>query len=138
MICPLVFIHAQTYQYKLDLNQSNEDKVKVELQCPAITTNTIQFHFPMTVPGTYAVLDYGRYIENLVAKDKDGKVLIVKKKGNNDFEIANANQLSTLSYWVNDSWDADTKKNKVFEPAGTNIQKDKNFVLNAGGWFGFF
>jgi predicted metalloprotease with PDZ domain len=92
----------------------------------------------MTVPGTYAVLDYGRYIENFTAIDKNNKPLPIKKSGNNSYIIQKANEIAKISYIVNDSWDAGTKKNKIFEPAGTNIQESRNFVLNAGGWFGYF
>ncbi|MCS7077616.1 MAG: hypothetical protein NZ455_12945 [Bacteroidia bacterium] len=126
------------YKYIINLSQVKEDKVKVELQCPTITQNQIWYHFPMTVPGTYATLDYGRYIQNFTALDKNNKPLPVKKRGNNSYFIQKADQLQTIHYLVNDTWDADTKKNKIFEPAGTNIQENRNFVLNAGGWFGYF
>lgn len=134
------YVQAQNnaYSYTLDLSQTKEDKVKVELQCPAISTSKITYHFPMTVPGTYAILDYGRYIENFTALDKNNKPLPVKKSGNNSYIIQKANQIAKITYVVNDSWDAGTKKNKIFEPAGTNIQENRNFVLNAGGWFGYF
>lgn len=133
-------IHAQNniYSYTVNLIQVKDDKVKVELLCPTISKSEIMYHFPMTVPGTYAILDYGRYVQDFKAMDKENKTLPVKKIGNNSYLIRKANQVHRITYFVNDSWDAKTKKNKIFEPAGTNIQADTNFVLNAGGWFGYF
>ena len=32
----------------------------------------------------------------------------------------------------------ENKEKIVFEPAGTNIEKDKNFVFNTHGFFGYF
>ncbi len=133
-----VYSQENSYIYSLNLTQTQEDKTKVELSCPTISKTQITYHFPMTVPGTYAVLDYGRYIESFTAIDKNNKPLPVKKSGNNSYIIEKANEIAKISYVVNDSWDAGTKKNKIFEPAGTNIQENKNFVLNAGGWFGYF
>ncbi|MCS7029013.1 MAG: hypothetical protein NZ519_09625 [Bacteroidia bacterium] len=132
------FAQNNLYHYSINLSEVKEDKVKVHLECPVITQSRIKYHFPMTIPGTYAVLDYGRYIENFTALDKNSKPLPIKKQGNNTYLIEKANFLHSIIYTVNDTWDAKTKKNKIFEPAGTNIQAEKNFVLNAGGWFGYF
>lgn len=132
------FAQNSFYSYFVNISETKEDKTKVELSCPTISKTQITYHFPMTVPGTYAVLDYGRYIESFTAIDKNNKPLPVKKSGNNSYIIQKANEIAKISYVVNDSWDAGTKKNKIFEPAGTNIQENKNFVLNAGGWFGYF
>jgi len=137
-ICYAVYAQNHSYSYSVNITETKEDKVKVQLTCPAVSRSEIMYHFPMTVPGTYAVLDYGRYIENFTAMDKNNKPLPVKKKGNNSYFIQKANEIQSISYLVNDSWDASTKKNKIFEPAGTNIQETKNYVFNAGGWFGYF
>jgi predicted metalloprotease with PDZ domain len=42
-----------------------------------------------------------------------------------------------VSYDVEDTWDTDQNENIIFEPAGTNILADTNFVLNNFGFFGY-
>ena len=37
-----------------------------------------------------------------------------------------------------DSFDTKVRKNKIFEPARTNNQEGRNFLVNAAGYFGFF
>jgi len=128
---------GQQYRYAVNLN-IKKDQVPVELACPPINQDEILFSFPKTVPGTYAVLDYGRYITAFKAQDAAGKKLVVKKIGNNDFRISGARNLKKISYLVNDSWDAGEKKNKIFEPAGSGFEKGKYFVLNNGAMFGAF
>jgi predicted metalloprotease with PDZ domain len=127
-----------TYNYSLNLRNVVKDRVTVTLNCPSITTETILFNFPSTVPGTYATLNYGNYIQNLIAYDASGNTLKVSKQGKNSYVISNAKSVSKITYVVNDSWDSGIKKYKIFEPAGTNIEAGKNFVLNNAGFFGYF
>lgn len=128
---------AQKYVYNVNLNNVIDDKVKVELSIAPFGRDTAFYSFPKTIPGTYATQDYGKYIDNLEAFDNEGKLLKVKKKGNNTFVVHNAKYLTKITYWVNDSWDAQVKKDKIFEPAGSNIEARKNYVINTGAFFGF-
>ena len=133
------FSIAQKLIYKVNLNDVSNDQLKVETRFSEIKFNsdTLIFAFPKTVPGTYATQDYGKYIENLKAFDSKGNELKVKCKKVNSYYIYKAKDLSKITYTVNDSWDSGEKKDKIFEPAGTNFEDKKNFVLNTGGVFGF-
>ena len=126
------------YRFLIDLVNVQDDKVKVELTTPAITANTITYHIPKIVPGTYSDDDYGRYIEQFKAFDKKGDTLTVTKSDVNSWMIAGANKLYRLSYLVNDSYDDDTTRQAIFEPAGSNIQKDTNYVINNHCFLGYF
>lgn len=132
------FLFAQEYRYTVDLVSVKNDRVAVSLETPLISVSEAYFHFPMTVPGTYARLDYGRYIADFKAFDKAGNLLKIKKQGENTWKIFGADRLSRITYLVNDSWDSGVRKNKIFEPAGTNFDAGKNFMLNNAGLFGFF
>lgn len=131
---------AGMHSYTIDLTQVIEDRVKVSVDARSLqwTTSkqrTYNFHFPATIPGTYATLDYGRFIQDFQAFGTDGASLKVKRKGNT-FTIYGRPE--RLEYWADDTFDARIRKNKVFEPAGTNNQERTNFLLNAAGYFGFF
>ncbi|MEO1449621.1 MAG: peptidase M61, partial [Bacteroidota bacterium] len=128
---------AQSYQYALDLNQVEKDRLWVEVVLPPQREESVLFHFPRTIPGTYSRQDYGRYISKLEALDAEGNPLPVKKKGKNSYLLQDARQTKKLRYRVSDTFDAKTRQDKVFEPAGTNIEAGQCFVLNAGGFFGF-
>lgn len=127
-----------SYQFTIDLNQVTNDKVKVELITPVINSKTITYHFPKIIPGTYSEDDYGRYIEQFQAFDKKGNPLNTAKSDVNSWEISNANKLYKITYWVNDSYDDSTTKQVIFEPAGSNIQKDSNYVINNHCFLGYF
>ncbi|WP_052444245.1 hypothetical protein [Flammeovirga sp. OC4] len=124
------------YRYKLDLNKVENDKVEVELTVNTPPNSSI-FQFPAIVPGTYKVYDFGRFISNLKAFDKDGELLEVQKLNDNQYKIIDITQLATIQYTVDDTWDT-MMPNKVFEPAGTNIEEPDVFVINNHGFFGYF
>ncbi len=126
------------YQYTVDLTKVVDDKLYVELLPPSLKEKEITFYFPKIVPGTYAIADYGRYVTNLKAYDKKGKQLTVQKTDENSWRIKKANKLAKIAYWIDDSWDTGMQGPEIFWPAGTNIEENKNFVLNTSGFFGYF
>ena len=127
----------------LDLINVSNDKVKVVVKPATINSSTITFQVPKIIPGTYALQDYGRYIEDFKAFDRSGNLLTVTKKDVNTWVIADANKLDRIEYLVNDTFDEEVsqlEKNETvaFSPAGTNILKGENFYLNLGGFVGYF
>jgi len=126
------------YRYTVDLTRVVNDRVHVELVPPALSQKEVSFFFPKIVPGTYAIADYGRYVSDLKALDKKGKELPVEKVNENEWRIKNAKKLTKITYWVDDSWDTKAEGPEIFWPAGTNIEENKNFVINNSGFFGYF
>jgi predicted metalloprotease with PDZ domain len=131
-------IQAQKYEYKVDLNKIENDLLEVELKMPAIKRNKVTFHLPKMVPGTYAVYNFGRFVTEFKAIDKDGKEMEVVHSDVNTWEIKKAKNCAKITYKVEDTWDTD-KPNVIFEPAGINFDVTNNvFVFNNHGIFGYF
>jgi len=130
--------HLDQYIYRVDLTKIERDRALVSLQCKGLDQDRVIFHFPKTIPGTYKELDYGEMIDSILAMDSKGEKLPSEKISNNSFQISNAKNLSTISYWVNDSWDHPKAMSRIWPMGGTNIEDSLNFVVNASGWFGFF
>lgn len=137
--CTLAFgAFSQKMTYQADLANCTKDRVAITLNTSYQGTDTAVFNFPMTVPGTYAVLDYGRFITQFKAFDSSGKALKVKKKGTNSFTIIPGKDVAKVTYLVDDSWEEKNGKTKIFEPAGTGFEAGKYFYINNGGLFGYF
>lgn len=139
--CLIVVVAVQAqerYSFTVDLVNVNNDKVAVELLAPTIKESSIVYHLPKIIPGTYSEDDFGRYVEDLKAFDKRGKKLRVVKTDVNSWKINNANKLYRLSYLVNDTYDDGTTKQVVFEPAGSNIEQGKDYVINNNCFIGYF
>jgi predicted metalloprotease with PDZ domain len=130
--------NTNPYQYTVDLTNVVDDKVYVELTPPPLKQQQVTFYLPKIVPGTYSIADYGRYVTDFRALDKKGKKLPVEKVDKNSWRIKNANKLTKITYWIDDSWDTKVDGPEIFWPAGTNIEEGKNFVINTSGFFGYF
>lgn len=126
-----------TVMTNIDLVNVQDDKVMVSVDPGKFTTTTTTFYIPKTVPGTYSTDNYGKFMENLQAYDYDGNQMNVTRLNDNSWQIDQAGNLDKVTYWVNDSFDVEGEEG-VFSPAGTNIEKDENFMLNLHGFVGYF
>ena len=129
---------ADPYKYTVDLVNVKDDKVQVSLTAPKIRSNETTFYMPKIVPGTYAIADYGRMVSDFKAFDKRGNELEVERLDDNSWKISKARKLEKITYWVEDTYDTDKPGPSIFQPAGTNIEDDKNFIINTSGFFGYF
>ena len=126
-------------QVTLDLVNVIDDKVLVEIDPGRFTTETLTFYIPKTVPGTYSADNYGKYIESFKAINYNGDELSFTKKDENTWLINNATSLDKITYLVNDTYDNELQQeDPVFSPAGTNILKNQQFMLNLHGFVGYF
>jgi predicted metalloprotease with PDZ domain len=129
-------------EVNINLTDVKDDQVLVTIKAPKIKTDIITYNLPKTVPGTYSVDDYGKYIADFKAYDSKGNLLTVTKTDDNTWSIAKAKTLVKVTYLVNDTFDTEKGrgfgKDDVFSPAGTNIDVNKNFMLNLHGFVGYF
>ncbi|WP_103071230.1 M61 family metallopeptidase [Aquimarina sediminis] len=121
----------------LNLVNVVDDKIKVEVKIKNLDQDTISYYLPKIVPGTYQNDNYGKYVEDFQAFDLQGNPIPVQKFNDNRWKIDNTKQLDKITYWVNDTFDSEDSHD-VFSPTGTNILKDKNFVLNLYAFVGYF
>jgi len=136
ILCLLTAPLFGRYQYRIDLNKVVDDKIQVELITPKVDQNSIEFHMPKVVPGTYSISSFGRFVSDFKAFDADGKELSVTRPDSpNRWIIQDANRLHKITYWVEDTWDSEVRG--IFEPGGSNIEVGKNFVINPFAFFGY-
>ena len=131
-------IPNDSYKFSLDLTKVHKDMLTVDLIPPIFTTDTAYYRMPAIVPGTYKIYNFGKYVYDFKAFDRSGKEIKTIQSDRNTWKIPNAKNLAHITYDVEDTWDSEQKGEVVFEPAGTNFQKDTNFVLNNHAIFGYF
>lgn len=127
----------QTIAVNIDLNTVVDDKIMVAINPQKIKEETIIYNIPAIVPGTYTMSNYGKFVSNFKAFDYNGKELAIKKLNENSWQINNAKNMDKISYWVDDTFDS-KKDHNIYVMAGTNIEEDKNFLLNLPGFIGYF
>ncbi len=122
----------------IDLTQIDDDKIPVTINPGRFVQDTVKYYLPKVVQGTYAVSDFGSFVEGFKAFDYTGNEIEVKKTDKNIWLIPNALQLDKITYFVNDTYDLENSGTATpFSPSGTNIEPD-NFVLNLHGFIGYF
>ncbi len=122
----------------IDLTQVTDDKVPVIINPGRFTQDTVKYLLPKVVQGTYAVSDFGKFVDDFKAFDYNGNEIKVEKEDTNTWVITNAKQLDKIHYKVNDTYDIENSGvGTPFSPSGTNIEP-KNYVLNLHGFIGYF
>ncbi|MCG8201111.1 peptidase M61 [Tenacibaculum finnmarkense] len=127
----------QTIAVNIDLNTVVDDKIMVAINPQKIKEETVIYNIPAIVPGTYTMSNYGKFVSNFKAFDYNGKELAIQKLSENSWQINNAKNMDKISYWVDDTFDS-KKDHNIYVMAGTNIEEDKNFLLNLPGFIGYF
>lgn len=136
---------AKAIEVGIDLVNIDADRVRVKVTPPAQRDAVVTYQFPKIIPGTYAIADYGRYVEDIRAFDKKGKALNVIRTDSNTVTVSPGRKLAYLSYLVNDTFDSEGSSDTfseqgktIFSPAGTNIEANRQFMLNMAGFVGYF
>src|SRR5678815_1701422 len=129
---------GERYKVNIDLTRVQDDKLPVTIKAPEIKEKEIVYNMPKIVPGTYAIYDFGKFLNEFKAFDKKGKELKTERLDLNRWKIEDAKKLDKITYWVNDTWDTPDKEDIVFEPGGTNIEANENYLINTHGFIGYF
>ncbi|MEQ9466476.1 MAG: PDZ domain-containing protein [Ekhidna sp.] len=130
----------EKYQVSIDLRKAENDRLPIEILVPKIAEESVEYHMPKVVPGTYSISDFGRFVDQFKAFDSEGNLLEVGNISTNRWAIKDAKKLSKITYWVEDSFDdfEGYGSNRIFEPGGMSIEADKGvFVINTFGFIGY-
>ncbi len=127
-----------SYHFFIDLTKVKGHKLEITLVPPDLVSDTVIYHFPAIVPGTYAVYDFGRFVSDFTVSDQNGSLIKTERLDINSWKISGARNIQKITYWVEDTWNSGIKGNIVFEPGGTNLEGGKNFLINTHGFFGYF
>jgi predicted metalloprotease with PDZ domain len=100
-------------------------------------SNNNIYNFAATAPGTYQVLDFGRFVKSFRALDNSGNEIKTKQISTNRWEIENPEILHKIEYKIEDSFDTDISENIPAPMCGTGIQ-DEFIVFNTFGVLGYF
>lgn len=126
---------------QINLTQVQNDKVPITIDPGRFTVESVTYRLPKVVQGTYAISNFGKYVDDFKAFDYKGNELSVVKPDVNTWIIANAKQLDKITYLVNDTYDVEQEggigKEQPFSPSGTDIEPNE-YVLNLHGFIGYF
>lgn len=122
---------TSSVHYTIDLNNTADDLLRVSMNVSALADNDTVLVFAASAPGTYDRLDFGQYVQSVTTFDAQGNATPSKRSSTNTFTLAQPSKIRRIDYTIIDTWDDKTEnRKKLFNPGGTNFQKDTCFVLN--------
>ncbi|MBD2703654.1 PDZ domain-containing protein [Spirosoma sp. BT702] len=122
--------------YEVNLNDRADDNFKVTLHVDGLKPENAVYQFAATAPGTYQVMDIGRFVRSFQAFDKKGKELKTEHVSTNQWKIEQPEQVREIRYQIAETWDTKVDKDVIYRMCGTSIEQD-HVLINGQGVFGF-
>src|SRR5665811_906099 len=92
----------------------DSDRFRVTVQLEALSPADSIFQFAATAPGTYQVMDIGRYVSDLKAFDAQGRELPVAHVSTNQWRFTDPRQVHTVRYAIAETWDTPVGVHNVY------------------------
>lgn len=127
---------GQTTAYEVDLRDRTDDRFAVTVTLEGLSAADDVFQFAATAPGTYQVMDIGRYVSDLVASDEHGGPVAVERVSVNQWRFADPGRVRTVRYAIAETWDTPVDEHPVYMMAGTSLEAD-HALVNPHAVFGF-
>ncbi len=125
------------HKFYVNLNDRADDLFKVTLMPGKLGGENKIFQFAATAPGTYQIMDIGRFVKSFKAFDKNNSEIPVTNISLNQWEISNPSAVNKIVYEVEETWDSKIPKGQIYAMCGTSLEKDF-IVINGHCVFGYF
>jgi predicted metalloprotease with PDZ domain len=87
--------------YTLSMSRAALHYCHVELQVKNGNIDSLHFKMPQWMPGYYQIMNYSKAVENISARDQQGKAITLKMKNSNTWSLGGMrNKSFTISYDV--------------------------------------
>jgi len=127
----------QVVHYEIDLTGPKDDLFHVTVYIDGLSAKNDIYNFVANAPGTYEVLDFGRFVKSFQAYDGNGKELGTTRLSTNRWRIRNSQNVNKIKYTIEDTNDSKVDLDMMYPMEGTGIQKDF-IIINTFGVLGFF
>ncbi|HWB43124.1 MAG TPA: hypothetical protein VG500_17805 [Gemmatimonadales bacterium] len=110
--------------YAIDLNDRADDRFKVTAWVSGLGEANAVYQFAATAPGTYQVMDIGRFVRSFEAFDAAGRPVPVERVAVNQWRLGDPARVRVLRYTVAETWDTPVDRDQVYLMCGTSIERD--------------
>ena len=128
---------APQVKYLVDVTNNEDDLFHVTVYTSNLSTKNKTYNFAATAPGTYQILDFGRFVKSFKAFDINGGEISVNRISTNRWEISDPGKLSYLKYDIEDTFDAEVEEHVVISMGGSGIE-EKFVAMNTFAVLGYF
>lgn len=125
------------HKFYVNLNDRADDLFKVTLLPEKLTEKNKIYQFAATAPGTYQIMDIGRYVRSFKAYDKSGSEILVTNISTNQWEISRPQSVYKIEYSIAETFDTPMNENPVYPMCGSSLEDD-HALINGQTVFGYF
>jgi predicted metalloprotease with PDZ domain len=122
-------------RYGIDLNRRADDLFHVTLQLSGLGPENAIYQFASTAPGTYQVMNIGRFVKQFEAFDGQGRRVPVEQISVNQWRLSDPAKVQTIRYAVTETWDSQLD-HPIYRMCGTSIESD-HVLLNPHAVIGY-
>jgi predicted metalloprotease with PDZ domain len=110
----------------------------VELNFSGDLTDTNYFCLPKIIPGIYDDVNFGKFLSDFQAFDREENRLNITKIDENSWKISNSGKLKKIRYRIDDGWENfDSEDLRPYRSAESSFN-DSVLILNTHSLFGYF
>ena len=121
--------------YGIDLNRRADDLFHVTLRVSGLRPENAVYQFASTAPGTYQVMNIGRYVRAFEAFDARGRRVPAEQVSVNQWRLSDPARVRTIRYAVTETWDSPLG-HPIYKMCGTSIEAD-HVLLNPHAVIGY-
>ncbi len=140
LFCYIIILISGSYPqqvFEVNLNIRADDKFHVTLYPERLSKENDIFQFASIAPGTYQIMDIGRFVSDFKVFDADGKEIPVRHSSTNQYTISDPVSVNKITYKVADIWDTPVTEHQIYQMCSSTISDD--FVMiNGQAVFGYF
>ena len=122
-------------RYTVNLNDRADTLFKVSLQVDRLGAANAIFQFAATAPGTYQVMNIGRFVRSFHAFDAAGKEVASTQVSTNQWRLSAPARVREIRYTMAPTWTTKVSENPVYLMCGTSLSDDHS-LINGQGVFG--
>jgi predicted metalloprotease with PDZ domain len=122
--------------YAIDVTDRSRDLFQVTAWVSGLTPANAIYQFAATAPGTYQVMDIGRYVRSFEAFDGAGRPVPVEKVSVNQWRLGDAPRVRTIRYSIAETWDTPVDEHQVYLMCGTSMEPD-HVLINPHAVIGY-
>ncbi|MFL5517702.1 MAG: peptidase, partial [Gemmatimonadales bacterium] len=114
--------------YTVDLTHRADDQFRVSLGVSGLSAANAVYQFASTAPGTYQVMDIGRYVREFEAFDAAGKSVPTERLSVNQWRLSDPARVRTIRYRIAETWDTPVTEHQVYLMCGTSLEADHALI----------
>jgi predicted metalloprotease with PDZ domain len=122
--------HVPTLTYHVQVTDRSADRFQVRFHVEDLAPEHAILQFASTAPGTYQVMDIGRFVHDLHATDSAGREVSVERVSTNQWRISDPTRVREIAYTVSETWDTSVEEHPIYPMAGTSMEAD-HVLFNA-------